>query len=137
MGQVNIEYLGDLRTRCLHNESGDALLTDAPKASLGKGEKFSPTDLMAAALGSCVLTVMGVLAEKLKLDFTGVTAEVVKEMASLPARRIGQLKVQIRCPRKFDSQITERLERAATSCPVHHSLHPDIIQEFTFQWGEP
>lgn len=136
MTQVDIEYLGGLRTRCLHKESGDEIETDAPKDNHGKGEKFSPTDLVSAALGSCVLTVMGILAERLKLDLTGTTAEVVKEMESAPSRRIGKLKVLIRCPRTFDKQEIDRLERVAMSCPVHHSLHPDIHQEFIFQWGE-
>lgn len=137
MTQIDIQYLGHLRTRCVHKESGAALETDAPKENQGKGELFSPTDLVAAALGSCVLTLMGIAARRLSVDLTGLRLTVVKEMASAPSRKVGRLKVDVYCPQEFDTGVKKKLEEAAMTCPVHHSLHPDVVKEYTFHWGQP
>jgi putative redox protein len=136
MTEIDIWYEGQLSTRCVHRENGQEIRTDAPKDNQGKGEMFSPTDLFAASLGSCVLTVMGILAERIGVDITGTKISVTKEMASAPSRRIGKLTLVLTSPHRFDPDITQRLEKAATGCPVHHSLHPDVIQEYTFNWGQ-
>lgn len=136
MGKIQIAYEGHLRTKALHVESGAVIKTDAPKDNMGKGEMFSPTDLLAVSLGTCVLTLMGIVADKLKVDLTGMRATVEKEMVSTPARRIGKVVVHVYCPTIFEPQITIKLEQAGAGCPVHHSLHPDLKQEFTFHWGE-
>lgn len=134
MTKMKAQYLGDLHTECTH-ESGAKIQTDAPKDNLGKGEAFSPTDLLAASLGTCMLTVMGIAARKAGLDLKGMTAEIEKEMTSIPHRRIGRLIVRFRSSLTPDQQMREKLERAAMECPVHHSLHPDIKLEFDFVWG--
>lgn len=135
MSKMKVVYKGDLHTECTHVDSGASIQTDAPKDNEGKGEAFSPTDLFAASLGTCMLTVMGIAARKLGLDINGTTAEVEKEMASAPRRHIGRIRVRIRCPRAFDTVQREKLEKAAAGCPVHHSLHPDIKLEYDFVWG--
>lgn len=135
MGEVEVEYEGELRTRCLHVESGQLFLTDAPKDNQGKGEYFSPTDLMGAALGSCILTIMGIYAAKRGLELKGTKVVVVKEMQNLPFRRISKLTLHFTSPHSFGEEIEKRLERIANECPIHKSLHPDLVQEFIFQWG--
>jgi putative redox protein len=137
MTEINVFYEGQLRTRCVHRESGQELKTDAPKDNFGQGELFSPTDLVAAALGSCVLTLMGIMAHKLKVDVTGLRFSVSKEMASAPSRRIKRLQCEIYCPQTFEKEIQLRLEQTGRECPVHQSLHPEIIQAFNFHWGIP
>jgi putative redox protein len=134
MTKIKILYQGDLHTECTH-PSGAVIETDAPKDNQGKGESFSPTDLLAASLGSCIGTLMGIAGRKLGLDLKGMAAEVEKEMVSAPHRRVGRLIVRIRSPLSPDSQTREKLERAAIECPVHHSLHPEIKIEFDFIWG--
>lgn len=135
MAAIDIFYEGDLSTRCVHRETGVEIQTDAPKDNQGRGRMFSPTDLMAVALGSCILTVMGILAKRLNIDISGSKATVSKEMQSAPSRRIGKITVELFCPHHFDPETTKRLERAGEGCPVHHSLHPDIQQEIIFHWG--
>lgn len=134
MTKLKVLYKGDLHTECTH-ETGAKLATDAPKDNMGKGETFSPTDLFAASLGTCMLTVMGIAANKLGVDLKGMTAEVEKEMASAPHRRIGKIIVRIRSSLSPNAMIREKLERAALECPVHHSLHPDVKVEVDFVWG--
>ena len=131
MVSVKVEHEGKLRTRCVLN--GQEILTDAPKEVRGLGEMFSPTDLLAASLGSCILTMMALFAEKLKVDFSGTSLVVEKEMTP---RRVTKIKVVVKCPHRFDPEITKRLQEAAEGCPVHHSLHPDVQQELVFHWGE-
>ncbi len=136
MVKLLIEYEGDMMTRCVHEPTGEELYTDLPVDAKGKGRNFSPTDLVGVALGSCILTLMGIVAAKLNLDITGTTVAVEKEMKSAPARMIGKITLHIVCPRSFDPTATQQLEKAARNCPVHHSLHPDIVQEWHFQWGD-
>ncbi len=135
MTKMKIRYLGDLRMECTHLDSGVRIETDAPKDIGGKGDAFSPTDLLGVSLASCMLTLMGLVAKKAGFDLSGLTAEVEKEMASLPSRKIGKLIVRIRCPNLPSPPIREKLEQAALQCPVHASLHPDVKQEIDFVWG--
>lgn len=136
MADIEIYYEGDLSTRAVHRENKDEVFTDAPLDNQGKGRKFSPTDLLAVSLGSCVLTIMGIAAKKLGVDLRGTKVVVTKEMRSAPARMIGKLKVVLTSPHTFTSEITQRLQKAAEGCPVHYSLHPEIVQEFVYHWGQ-
>ena len=134
MVAISIEYLGDLHCKAVHGPSGAALDTDAPKDNHGRGESFSPTDLVATALGSCMLSIMGITAKRLDVDLAGATANVEKDMATDPARRIGQLSVKIRIPGPVSEVNRTKLERAAMACPVHKSLHPDVRMPIEFEW---
>src|SRR6202040_727462 len=130
MISIAIEYLGGLRCQSTHGPSLTTLITDAPVDNHGKGESFSPTDLVATALGTCMATLMGIIAERHKLDIAGTRVHVVKDMVQEPARRIGALRVTIRVPADKRAQLSaedrKKLEMAALQCPVHKSLHPDI-----------
>ncbi len=135
MAQIDIYYEGNLSTRAVFPDTGEEIFTDAPKDNQGEGKRFSPTDLVGVALGSCVLTLMGIMAKKLGVDISGTKASVSKEMAAAPVRRIASIAVVVTSPHRFSDEITEKLEKAGHFCPVHHSLHPDIAQSFTFKWG--
>ena len=136
MKKYQLFYLGDLSVRCVDEDSGSEIMTDAPKESFGKGENFSPTDLLAASLGMCVLTLMGVAAKKLGVDISGSRAELKKEMTSKAVRKISHIVIDVFCPRTFSDEIKMKLENAAIYCPVHNSLDPQIVQDFHFHWGE-
>ena len=133
---IQIEYEGDLHCKAVHDPSGTELSTDAPKDNQGRGESFSPTDMVATALGTCMLTVMGIMARTLGIDIAGATARVEKEMTSAPPRRIASLKVSIHVPHSLSPENKQKLERAAHTCPVHKSLHPDIQTPINFSWGD-
>ncbi|HXS13704.1 MAG TPA: OsmC family protein [Acidobacteriaceae bacterium] len=135
MVAIQLEYQGDLHSKALHGPSGTELFTDAPKDNQGRGESFSPTDLCATALGSCMLTTMGIAARTLNLDMNGATAVVEKEMTSSGPRKIQRLTVRIKMPRAMGEQDQLKLERAAHTCPVARSLHPDVEQVVEFSWG--
>jgi putative redox protein len=135
MVHIDVKYEGDLHCEAVHGPSGMALTTDAPKDNHGRGESFSPTDLVATALGSCMLTVMGIAARTLGVDLSGATASVEKEMASSGVRRIAKLSVKIHVPQPVSAENREKLERAAHTCPVHQSLHPDVQKPVEFVWG--
>lgn len=137
MVQLDVRYEGDLRTRATHGPSQTTLITDAPVDNHGRGESFSPTDLVAAALGACMVTIMGIAAEKHGWDLVGTTATVEKAMVADPARRIGSLTVVIHVPAELDERARTTLEHAAHSCPVHRSLHPDVEIPVRFAWGSP
>jgi len=126
-----VTYLGGLRTEAQHLASQEIIITDAPKDNQGKGEAFSPTDLVATALASCMITIMGIKARDLGIDLTGTQAEITKIMGTEP-RRISALQIQLTFNSSFDSKTQTLLERAALTCPVAHSLHPDIRQEVLF-----
>ena len=115
--------------------SGTALVTDAPTDNHGKGESFSPTDLVATALGACMMTVMGIVAERHGVDLTGMTAETEKVMTAQPPRRIASLRTRLVIPLPADHPHRERLETAARACPVHASLHPEIDAAIEFVWS--
>jgi putative redox protein len=134
MVEIKIAYQGHLHCEATHGPSGKTLATDAPKDNHGKGETFSPTDLVATALGSCMLTVMGIVAQRHNIALEGATARVTKEMAASPARRIGRLTVAIHVPGSLTEEQRKLLENAAHTCPVHKSLHPDIEIPVTFHW---
>lgn len=135
MVQIDIKYQGKLRCEATHEPSQSVLLTDAPKDNMGQGASFSPTDLVATALGSCMMTIMGIVADRHQLKLEGATVKVRKEMVTAPVRRIGQLVVDIHVPGKFNDEQRKLLENAAHTCPVHKSLHPDIETPITFSWG--
>jgi putative redox protein len=124
-------YLGDLRTRSEHLGSGAEIITDAPVDNEGKGEAFSPTDTVATALGSCMLTIIGIKARDNKLKVEGASAAITKIMASHP-RRISNIKVEITFPENYSEKDRKILERAAKTCPVLYSLHPEIELELIF-----
>ncbi|RDI06967.1 OsmC family protein [Flavobacterium sp. AG291] len=128
-----VTYLGDLRTSSIHIQSGAEILSDAPKDNHGKGEAFSPTDTVANALASCMFSIMGIKARDMEINLEGSTAEVTKTMAAEP-RRIAGIKVVFYMKSNADEKAQKLLERVALHCPVHHSLHPDIIQEVVFNW---
>ena len=134
MVTIQLEYEGDLHCRAIHGPSGTALSTDAPKDNQGRGESFSPTDLVATALGTCMLTVMGIAARTLNLNIDGATATVEKEMTTGAPRRIGSLNVKIHVPHSLNPENQQKLERAAHTCPVHKSLHPDVQSPIEFTW---
>lgn len=137
--EVEIEYLGELQTRATHGPSGDSFLTDAPTDNGGRGEHFSPTDLVGTALGTCIVTIMGLVAERNKLDIRGTRVQVEKHMAAEPLRRIGRLEVIVTVPGERAALLSmeqrDKLEQAARHCPVHASLHPEIAIETRFLYG--
>jgi putative redox protein len=135
MVTINIEYQGDLRCEAVHQPSGTHLNTDAPKDNQGKGESFSPSDLVATALGTCMLTIMGIAARSLQVDLKGTRVTVQKEMVVSPIRRIGKLAVKITVPTKVTDEQKQKLEQAALTCPVHKSLHPDVQTPVEFLWA--
>jgi putative redox protein len=135
MVRIQTEYQGDLHCTSVHTPSKTELATDAPVDNQGRGESFSPTDLIATSLGTCMLTMMGIVARTLDVDLTGATATVEKEMSSAPPRRINRLTVAIRVPRTTSPENQQRLENAAHTCPVKKSIHPDIETPIKFVWG--
>jgi putative redox protein len=135
MVKLTTSYEGGLRCRAAHGPSGTTLVTDAPVDNHGKGESFSPTDLVAAALGGCMMTIMGIVADRRGLDLTGMTAETEKVMTSAPPRRIASLKTRITIPLPADHEHRAALEQAALTCPVHKSLHPEIDAAVEFVWA--
>lgn len=135
MVSIAIEYEGDLHCRAVHCPSGTVLMTDAPADNSGKAESFSPTDLVASALGTCILTVMATKAHSLGIDIRGATAIVEKEMAKGP-RKISRLATTVRLPRhQVEQRQRQRLERAAFTCPVHKSMSPEVDMPIMFVWG--
>jgi putative redox protein len=134
MVEIQISYQGKLRCTATHVDSAAMLLTDAPKDNMGNGESFSPTDLVATALGTCMLTTMGIYAQRNQIDLTGATSIVTKEMIQSPTRRIGRLAVTIRVPRPLSAEQRQKLENAALTCPVTKSLHPDVQIPVSFKW---
>ncbi|MCB2219729.1 MAG: OsmC family protein [Bacteroidetes bacterium] len=119
-------YIGELRTKAKHVRSGNEIITDAPPDNKGKGEAFSPTDLLATALGSCMITIMGISAREHGFNIDGTTAKIWKIMESNP-RRVGEVKIEIRFPKNNYSEKEKKLiEKAAYTCPVYLSLHPDL-----------
>jgi putative redox protein len=133
--RIDVRYEGDLHTRGRHGPSGATLETDAPKDNEGRGEAFSPTDLLATALGSCMLTVMGIVARRHAWAMEGATVSVEKHMVTEPLRRVGRLVLRFAMPAGIPVEARRVLERAARTCPVHQSLHPDVKVETMFDWG--
>ena len=134
MVTMNIEYIGDLRTTVLHEPSGTIIQTDAPTDNQGKGESFSPTDLCATALGSCIITTIAIKGLQKGCDLKGSTVKVEKIMSSDTPRRIGQLNVEVKIPDRFSDQDKKHMVNIAHACPVHHSLHPDVQLNVSLDW---
>lgn len=131
---AKIIYEGNLRTRMTHLYSGTEVLTDAPLDNQGLAQAFSPTDLVATALGSCMISIMGIKARDMNIDIKGTEAEITKIMASNP-RRITTVHVVLKFPKNnFGEKEKTILENAARTCPVAKSLHPDIVQDVIFEW---
>jgi putative redox protein len=132
--EINITYEGGLHCAAIHGPSGQTLSTDAPVDNGGKGAAFSPTDLVATALGTCMATVMGLVAQRNNLDIEGLRVQVIKEMTADPVRRIGSLKTRLVFPQGKLLSATDRakLEAAARACPVKQSLHPDVKAPIEF-----
>jgi len=135
MVEISIAYEGQLRCKATHGPSGTSINTDAPTDNMGKGEAFSPTDLVATALATCMVTTMGISAQRHNINIEGTTAKVTKEMVTAPIRRIGKLTVQIAVPTTLSEDDQRRMKHAALSCPVHKSLHADLKIPVTFFWG--
>ena len=133
MVHIDITYQGGLRTRAVHGPSGTSLITDPPVDNQGKGESFSPTDLVATGLGACMLTIMGIVAARHGWPLEGAHAHVVKKMAADP-RRIAELEVVIRVPGGHDERARAALERAAATCPVHATLDGKVAMPVRFEW---
>ncbi len=134
MVEVSIKYTGDLHCDATHGPSQSKIATDAPTDNKGKGEAFSPTDLVATALGTCMSTTMGIKAQELGLDLRGMTVSVHKEMSKDPPRRIIGLRSEVHIPLPKDHPQREVLEQTALNCPVHKSLPPQINRPTTFFW---
>ena len=132
MVQIDVTYQGGLRCEATHGPSGRTLVTDAPLDNHGKGEGFSPTDLVATALGTCIPTIMGIVAEREKIDLTGLRITVQKVMSADPPRRIAKLETRIVMPKGLTEQQRAKLERAAHTCPVHQTLHGKVDMPIEF-----
>lgn len=131
-----IIYKGNLRCEAVHLQSGTKIETDAPVDNHGKGERFSPTDLVATALANCMLTIMGMKAKDMDINLEGTKIGVTKIMAAHP-RRIGEITIEFTFPAELHADEKQRtiLEKAAKTCPVIYSLHPDIKHDISFNWG--
>jgi uncharacterized OsmC-like protein len=136
MPTSKIIYLGGLRTHATHLQSNESILTDAPIDNNGKGEAFSPTDLAATSLGNCAMTIMGIMANREGVEFNGSEIEVTKIMSADVPRRIAKVIVDftMKTPNALSEEIQAKYVRAAHTCPVSLSLHPDIEQVFNFKW---
>ena len=130
-----VKYIGDLRTEGIHISSSKKIITDAPLDNQGKGEAFSPTDTVATGLASCILTILGIKARSFKINLNETFAEVKKIMGTKP-RRIIEIKVDIYFQVIVEPKLKLIFERAALSCPVANSLHPDINQNIRFHWPD-
>ncbi len=132
MVKIEAIYDGDLSMTAKHLPSGSEIHTDAPVDNQGKGRYFSPTDLVATALGTCIITTMAMVANRHKVDMGKTKVYIEKHMVSEPVRRIGKIVVHITFPASIPEKERSVLERVAHQCPVHHSLHPDIQLEIKF-----
>lgn len=128
-----VTYLGELRTSSVHLQSGSEIITDAPVDNQGKGEAFSPTDMVANSLATCMLTIMGIKARDMGVNLEGSVAEVTKVMQPSP-RKIAKIEIVFNMKSDADDKSREILQRVAHTCPVALSLHPDIVQDVTFNW---
>lgn len=128
-----ITYTGGLRTTCEHVRSGNTFITDAPLDNNGRGQAFSPTDIVATGLGTCMITVMGIKANGLGCDLANSTVEITKHMAADP-RRISKIEAKLILPSVITEKSRKILENTANACPVIYSLHPDIEKEISFHW---
>ena len=133
MATIKTTYIGGLRTEATHLQSGTKIITDAPVDNQGKGEAFSPTDLLAASLGSCMLTIMGIAARTHEIDMDNTQCEITKIMAANP-RRVAEVVVNFKFPKTYTEKEQKILTNAALTCPVYYSLHPDLKKTVDFGW---
>ena len=133
MSDISIKYDGKLRTTAIHHQSGSIISTDAPIDNKGKGEKFSPTDLFVTALGSCMLTIMGITAQTHGFNIDGSSVDIKKNMGTNP-RRVSSIKISININGTFSDKEKQLLQNAANHCPVSKSIHPDIDEQITFNF---
>jgi putative redox protein len=131
VSETTVRYEGSLRCSAEHAESGVVVVTDAPKDNHGNGLRFSPSELLSVSLGSCILSIMGIVARSLDIDITGATASVEKEMANTP-RRIARISVHVHVPGAFEEGQRRKLETAAHACPVHNILN--VEAPILFSW---
>lgn len=132
---ASVVYEGHLRCKATHNQSGTSIETDAPTDNRGKGERFSPTDMVCVALGTCAITTMGIKAQDMGIELGGATIDIQKYMVSDP-RRIGKIEVTMRFPKTLNLSEKDRtiLERVGNTCPVFKSLSPDVELDLTYEW---
>ena len=133
MVTIETTYIAGLRTEATHVQSGTKILSDAPVDNQGKGEAFSPTDLLSASLASCMLTIMGITARNQNINIDDTQASVTKVMAADP-RRVAEIIIDFKFPNKYTEKEQKILERAALTCPVYYSLHPDLKKSINFGW---
>ncbi len=136
MVETRITYQGDLHCSLVHTPSGTTISTDAPLDNNGRGESFSPTDLVASAIGACMATVMGIVARRKEIDIDGMTVTVRKFMSDDQPRRISRLELDLHMPLTESHPERKVFESAARGCPVHHSIHPDIEVVMNWLWAE-
>jgi uncharacterized OsmC-like protein len=135
MTKMSVSYKGNLRCEAIHQQSNTLLETDAPLDNKGKGERFSPTDLLCTSLATCILTTMAIAAEERNWKFEGVTAEIEKIMNHTP-RRIGEIKIHFIFPNlDYDEIKKEKIQRYAHTCPVSRSLNTEVLQTVTFEFN--
>ena len=135
MATSKITYNGGLRTTSVHLRSGKEIITDAPVDNKGKGEAFSPTDLLATSLGNCMLTIVGIAANEHGFNIDGTTCEITKIMAAEGPRRVAEIVVDFVMPKNdYSEKVKAIIERSANTCPVMYSLHPDIKKTVTFSY---
>jgi len=133
---ASIIYNGALRCQAVHNQSGYSIETDAPTDNRGKGERFSPTDLTCTSLGLCLITTMAIKATDMNIELEGATIEVQKHMSKEPPRRIVKVEVWVNLPAlEISQRDKDVLEATGNACPVAKSLHPDVEQVISYQWG--
>jgi uncharacterized OsmC-like protein len=135
MATIETIYLGGLRTEATHVQSGTKIITDAPLDNQGKGEAFSPTDLLSASLASCMLTIMGIKARASNIDIDGTTCSITKIMAADP-RRVSEIVINFKFPKTYTEKEQILLERSALTCPVYYSVHEDLKKTVTFGWEQ-
>jgi putative redox protein len=133
MATIETVYLGGLRTEATHVQSGSKIITDAPVDNQGKGEAFSPTDLLSASLASCMLTIMGIKARTLDIDIDNTKCSVTKIMAANP-RRVAEIVINFKFPKQYSAGEQNILEQAALTCPVYYSVHEDLKKTVNFGW---
>ena len=134
MVKIQVVYQGQLHCEAVHGPSKCRISTDAPVDNHGRGESFSPTDLVATALGTCVITIMAIFSEKHSVDLAGTNVFVEKHMTSDGPRRIARLPVTVDVSKALDEELRKKIEAAAWNCPVHKSLHPDIDAPIEFNY---
>ena len=136
MVEIKLSYEGDLHCSAIHGPSGNILVTDAPVDNNGRGQAFSPTDLLATALGSCMATVIGIVAKRKEIAVEGMAVTVRKFMSDDQPRRVKRLELDLVMPLPASHPDRKLLESAARGCPVHHSIHPDIEVVMNWTWQE-